>query len=95
VSEIDVRDNPEHHRFDLLVDGEPAGLAAYRLREGVVVITHSEVDERFQGQGLGNELASRTLNLLRERGDKVLPLCPFFARYVGKHHEWDDIVAEP
>ena len=91
VSEIDLRDDAGY-RFELLVDGEVAGLAAYRVREGVVVVTHSEVDRRFRGQGLGNELAQRTLDLIRSRGERVEPLCPFFARYVSDHPEYDDIV---
>jgi predicted GNAT family acetyltransferase len=92
VSEIEVRDNPAEHRFELLVDGAVAGLAVYRLRADAVVITHSEVDRQFRGQGLGNELAQRTLDLLRSRGDKVVPVCPFFARYVAEHPTYDDIV---
>jgi predicted GNAT family acetyltransferase len=92
VSDIDVRDDPDGHRFELLVDGEVGGLAAYRVRDGVVAITHSEVDRRFRGQGLGNELARRTLDLLRSRGVRVQVICPFFARYVSEHHDWDDIL---
>jgi uncharacterized protein len=93
VSEIDLRDNPDKHQFELLVDGAPAGLAAYRQRGDVTVITHSEVDPRFRGQGLGNELATRTLNMIRDRGGKVTPVCPFFAAFVEQHHDWDDIIA--
>jgi predicted GNAT family acetyltransferase len=94
VSDIEVRDNPETHRFELLVDGEVAGMAAYRLRESAVIVTHSEVDRRFRGQGLANELARRTLDQIRERDLRVVPLCPFFARYVGEHPEYDDIVED-
>jgi len=93
VSEIELQDNPDAHQFELLVDGEPAGLAAYRMRDGVMVITHSEVSPRFRGQGLGDELARRTLDVIRARGGQVTPACPFFARYVEKHHDWDDIIA--
>ncbi|GIM90189.1 GNAT family N-acetyltransferase [Paractinoplanes toevensis] len=92
MSDIEVRDNPAQHRFELLVDGAQAGLAAYRLRPDAIVITHSEVNRDFRGQGLGNELAQRTLELLRSRGDKVVPLCPFFAKYVEEHPTYDDIV---
>jgi len=92
MSEIDLRDDPEKHQFELLVDGAPAGLAAYRMRDGVTVITHSEVDRKFRGQGLGNELARRTLDLIRSRGGKVTPVCPFFAKFTGEHHDWDDII---
>jgi predicted GNAT family acetyltransferase len=44
--DLTVRDNPDRHRFELLTDGEVAGVAAYRVRDGVTVITHSEVDPR-------------------------------------------------
>ena len=94
MSDIDVRHDPDRHRYELLVDGKVAGLAAYRERGDVVIVTHSEVDPALRGQGLGNELAGRTLDQLRERGAKVVPACPFFAAYVGEHPEYDDIVVD-
>ena len=87
-----VQDNPDRHRFEIIVDGEIGGIALYKLKDGVVVITHSEVDDAYQGQGLGGELARQTLDQLRERGAKVVTACPFFASYVQKHHDWDDIL---
>jgi predicted GNAT family acetyltransferase len=94
VSDIDLRDEPTRHRFELLVDGEMAGLAEYRQHDGYVTVIHSEVDPRFRGRGLGNELASRALDLIRSRGETVKPVCPFFADYVSKHPEYDDIVVQ-
>ena len=93
MSDVEVQDNPERHRFELLVDGEMGGLATYRMRGDVVVVTHSEVDPRLRGQGMGAELARRTLDQLRERGAKVVPACPFFADYIARHPEYDDLVA--
>lgn len=94
MSDIQVRDDPAAHRFELLVDGEMAGLASYHSRPGAVVVTHSEVDPKFRGQGLANELARRTLDRIRERDLHVVPLCPFFAHYVGEHPEYADIVED-
>ena len=93
MSDVEVQDNPERHRFELLVDGEVGGLASYRMRADAVVVTHSEVDPRLRGQGMGAELARRTLDQLRERGVKVVPACPFFAEYIERHPEYDDLVA--
>jgi predicted GNAT family acetyltransferase len=92
--QTDVRDDPEQRRFVLLLDGEPAGRADYRVRDGLTVITHSEVDPRFRGQGLGSELARRTLDLLRGQGARVVPSCPFFAGYVAEHPEYDDLIED-
>ena len=90
--DVSVQDSPEQHRFQVVVDGRPRGFAAYRQREGAIVITHSEVDPALRGQGVGQELARRTLDLVRERGDRVVAQCPFFARYVAEHPEYADLV---
>lgn len=87
-----VHDNTDRHRFEIIVDGEVGGFAAYRSHDGVVTITHSQIDPRYQGQGVGGQLAKQTLDMLRERGDRVIPVCPFFAEYVSRHPEYDDIV---
>jgi predicted GNAT family acetyltransferase len=94
VSDIELQDDAAHHRFEMLVDGEVAGKAVYQARAGAIIVTHSEVDPRFRGQGLGNELARRTLDQIRERDLRVVPLCPFFARYVEQHPEYLDMVEE-
>ena len=92
MMDTEVRDDPENRCFVLYFDGEPAGKAFYRVRDGVTVITHSEVDPRFRGKGLGNELARQTLDRLRTQGARVIPSCPFFARYVSEHPEYDDLI---
>jgi predicted GNAT family acetyltransferase len=92
--DVQVQDNPGRSRFEILLDGEPAGLATYRLRDGVVVVTHSEVDPKFRGHGLASELARQSLGSLRARGLKVVPACPFFATYVAEHPEYDDIIVD-
>ena len=94
MTDVQVQDNPEKHRFDILVDGDVGGFAAYRVRDGQVIITHSEIDRRYRGQGLGSQLAEGTLNQLRDRGATVVTACPFFAKYVTEHHDWDDILAD-
>ena len=92
--ETEVRDDPEQRRFVLVQDGEPAGKADYRIRDGLTIITHSEVDPRFRGQGLGNELARQTLDLLRRRNARIVPACPFFAEFVAAHPEYADLVED-
>jgi len=91
--DVTVQDNPARHRFEILLDGEVGGFADYRERDGAVVVVHSEVDHAHRGKGLGGMLAEQTLDTLRDRAEKVVPACPFFARYVADHPEYDDIIA--
>jgi hypothetical protein len=90
--DVTVRDNADERRFELLLDGEVAGHAAYRVRDGITVITHSEVDPARRGQGMGNDLARHTLDTLRAQHARIIPSCPFFAHYVAEHPEYADLV---
>lgn len=87
-----VTDNPERGRFEIRSDGELAGFAQYRLKPGQISFTHTEIDDRFEGQGLGGKLVSFALGAARERGLAALPFCPFVRGYIQRHSEYADLV---
>lgn len=87
-----VRDQPDRSRYEILVDDQVAGLAAYRLDGTTISFTHTETDEEFAGQGLGKQLVVGALDDARERGLAVLPHCPFVRSYIAKHEEYLDLV---
>lgn len=87
----EVRDNPEKHQFELIVDGHTA-LAAYRLKPDAIVFTHTEVPKELGGRGIGSQLAKGALDQARARGLRVVPVCPFIKAYIEKHPEYADLV---
>ncbi|GAA0809650.1 GNAT family N-acetyltransferase [Spirilliplanes yamanashiensis] len=88
-----VQENADRRRFEVLADGEVAGFAQYRVDGDRVVVLHTEVDPARRGQGLAQLLAEETLRALRDSGRTVVPVCPFFARYLREHPEHADVVA--
>jgi predicted GNAT family acetyltransferase len=91
-SDYAIVDNPEKHRFETdLKDGSFA-IAEYTLPEGKIVFTHTEVPTAHEGQGIGSALIRFALRSARERGLKVIPICPFFAAYIKKHAEEQDLL---
>ena len=92
--EPSVTDNPDRHRFEIVVDGAVAGFAAYRTRENAIVFTHTEIDPAYEGQGLGSRLARGALDTVRERGVRVYAQCPFIAGYIDKHPEYQNLLAD-
>lgn len=82
-----VVDNPEQHRYEMLIDGERAGFAAYQKTGELIVLTHTEVETRFEGQGLGGELVRQALDDIRSQGLPVLPTCPFVQQWMTRHPE--------
>jgi predicted GNAT family acetyltransferase len=89
---ITVADNADRQRYDVFVDGDPAGFAVYRDEPGRRVFTHTEIDDRFGGQGVGGRLARAALDDVRERGLGVVPQCPFIRGYIDRHPEYADLV---
>lgn len=86
-----VRDNPAEHRFEARV-GDALAVAEYRLAPEGIEFNHTEVPEALKGWGVGNALAEAGLRAARERGLRVLPVCPFIASYIRKHREHHDLV---
>ena len=86
-----VRDNPDHSRFEM---DTPAGLAFARYRRdgSTLMILHTEVPRALEGQGLGSQLVQGMLDLVRSRGEKVVPLCGFVRRYVALNPGYADLV---
>lgn len=80
-------------RYEMEVGDEVAGFALFRPRpNGVLAFVHTEVDDRFAGQGLASKLIRFALDDVRERGERVLPYCPFVRRFLAEHPEDRDLV---
>ncbi|MFB2582941.1 GNAT family N-acetyltransferase [Herbiconiux sp. P15] len=87
-----VTHEPTENRYVLTVDGEQVGFAAYTDQGGERVFTHTEIDPAQGGKGYGSILVAGALGQVREEGLTVVPECPFVAKYVEKHHDFDDII---
>jgi uncharacterized protein len=88
-----VADEPEQSRFEVRVGAELAGFAEYRRRPGLIAFTHTLVDPRFGGQGLGGRLVRSALDTARAEGLAVLPFCPFVRGFIAGHPgEYLDLV---
>ncbi|HTF53970.1 MAG TPA: GNAT family N-acetyltransferase [Pseudonocardia sp.] len=92
--EIAVRNNPDANRYEASVDGELAGFAFYRLAPGQVVFVHTEVQDGYEGQGVGGALAKAALDDVRRQGKKAAPVCEFIAGYIRRHPDYVDLVDE-
>ena len=90
--QLELTDNPGQNRFELFLDGTRIGLATYVVRDGAVVIPHTEIDPRFGGRGYGSRLVGLTLDEVRARGLKVVPACPFVGDFIRRHPDYADLL---
>jgi uncharacterized protein len=88
-----VKDNADEGRYELGVEGQTA-LLAYHRRGGTVFLTHTEVPEALEGQGIGSRIVKHALDEARAAGEKVAPWCPFVRAYIDRHPEYEEIVSD-
>ena len=93
TDEVVVTRNPGENRWEARIGGALAGFAAYRLTDELIVFTHTEVFDAFEGRGVGGALARTALDAVRAEGTrKVMPLCPFIKRWIERHPDYRDLV---
>ena len=90
-----MHDNRQAGRFELpLAGGDPAFID-YRRHAGAVWLTHAQVPPAGQGRGIGARLVQGTLDLLREQGERVVPVCSFVVAWMRRHPQYDDLRQPP
>jgi predicted GNAT family acetyltransferase len=94
VVEPEIRNDATAQRYIASVDGSDAGFSAYLRARGRIAFMHTEVDDAFEGQGIGGKIASFALDEARAEGLEVLPICPFVRGYIERHPEYVDLVPE-
>jgi uncharacterized protein len=78
-------------RFELRL---PEGLciAQYRMIDGVMWLTHTEVPVAIEGLGLAARVVRAALDHARALGLKVQPACSYVRTYMRRHPEARDLL---
>jgi predicted GNAT family acetyltransferase len=88
---VEVVNNEADGRFEVRL-GDEVAFTEYRLVASGILFPHTEVPPAFEGRGVASALVRAAMAFARERGQKVIPVCPFVAGYVAKHPEFHDLV---
>lgn len=94
---ITVANNSNLRRYEVRDGGDVIGFAQYRFSADgrQTIFFHTEVDEAWGGRGLAGQLVRFALDDVQGSGNRIVPECPYIRAYVGKHHDYDDIVDLP
>lgn len=91
--DVVVTDVPARSRYEITLDGVPAGYSEYHDRNGRRVFIHTVIDPSFEGHGLGSRLVRAALDDVRAKGMTIVPLCPFVRAWLESHEGYADLVA--
>ncbi|MBZ5858703.1 GNAT family N-acetyltransferase [Flavihumibacter profundi] len=87
---FDITDNKQQQQFQLVVNGEMAYLE-YRWHNGKIALMHTYVPESLEGKGIASALAKYALEYARTEQIKIIVYCPFVAKYLERHPEYNTL----
>lgn len=95
MSELDVKreDGPTGGRYLVTLDGHTAEMTYSKAGTSRIIIDHTGVPDALRGKGAGQAMVRKAVEDARAASVKIIPLCPFAKAQIGKHPEWQDVLA--
>ncbi|MEO8534194.1 MAG: GNAT family N-acetyltransferase [Flavobacterium sp.] len=79
--------------FEAVEDGKEAGKMTYTWAgDSKFIIDHTEVNEEFNGKGVGKKLVMAAIEYARANALKIIPLCPFAKSVFDKNTDMHDVL---
>ncbi|WP_428229203.1 GNAT family N-acetyltransferase [Flavobacterium sp.] len=79
--------------FEAVEDEKQAGKMTYTWAgDSKFIIDHTEVNEEFNGKGVGKKLVMAAVEYARANNLKIIPLCPFAKSVFDKVAEIHDVL---
>ena len=85
-----VSDNATEQRFEHETEHGTAVLD-YRRDGDRLILSHTEVPEAAEGEGIGGALVRAAFDHARREGLRVVPVCPFVAAWLERNPDQADI----
>lgn len=90
---VQVTHNAAAHRYEAVVDGH-LSICEYEQADGRMVFTHTVVPPELRGRGIAEKLVRAALADARAAGSKVIPACSYVAKFIERHKEFADLLAQ-
>jgi uncharacterized protein len=91
--EIQQQDNDTKGSFYIEQDGNKLAEMTYVwVGTQKIIIDHTEVSDTLAGKGAGKQLVAAAVSFAREKGIKIMPLCPFVKSVFDKVPDYNDVL---
>ena len=93
TEEVQLRSNDKNGAFYIEVDGKQEALMTFVFAgENKIIIDHTGVNPGNNGKGFGKKMVTKAVEFAREKGIKIIPLCPFAKSVFDKTPEFQDVL---
>ena len=93
TEEVQLRIYDNKGAFYIEVNGNQEAMMTFVFAgEDNIIIDHTEVNPGNEGKGFGKKMVTKAVEFAREKGIKILPLCPFAKSVFDKTPEFRDVL---
>ncbi|MBC8766403.1 N-acetyltransferase [Arenibacter sp. BSSL-BM3] len=88
---LKVQHDKENKKFTMVINGETA-MVTYKLVDGKMYLTYSEVPFKLRGKGYGKKLVEGTFEQLTNEGYKAVAVCSYIKAVARRGKIWNSII---
>lgn len=92
-NDIPLLNNKSQQQYELTVEGYRSFID-YEIKDNTIYLTHTEVPEELEGQGVAAEMVEKAFHDIEKRGLKLVPYCSYVGIYLKRHPEWNRLLNE-
>jgi predicted GNAT family acetyltransferase len=93
IQEVKLEVNDKNGFFYIDIDGKTIAKMTFVFAgNDKIIIDHTEVNEAYNGKGFGKMMVEKAVEYVREKGIKIIPLCPFAKKIIDKTPEFQDVL---
>ena len=93
TEEVQLRIYDNKGAFYIEIEGiQEAMMTFVYAGEDKIIIDHTEVNPGNEGKGFGKKMVTKAVEFAREKGIKIVPLCPFAKSVFDKTPEFTDVL---
>ena len=93
MNEVQLKINDKNGVFFIDVDGKHEAMMTFVFAgEDKIIIDHTEVKPGNEGTDFGKKMVVKAIEYAREKGIKIIPLCPFAKSVFDKTPEFKDVL---
>ena len=93
TEEVQLRIYDNKGTFYIEVEGKQEAMMTFVFAgEDKIIIDHTEVNPGNEGKGFGIKMLLKAVEFAREKGIKIVPLCPFAKSVFDKTPEFRDVL---
>lgn len=93
MSDIEIVHVPENSRYEIRLDGKTVGFTEAKERDdGVVLFSHTVIDDGHEGEGLASKLVAGALDDVRAQDRRIEVTCEYVLGFLTRHEEYLDLL---